>query len=469
MKFAVLVFLTALCCACVSGQSALETQRFVVSTQNFPNPERGFYQQEAPLWLGTAQNPLSSVALAQARLEGVSLLRLYFLLDEFVDKPISSVTLEFIRQQFTTARLSGMKIIPRFAYNFPQGGTYPYKDPDASLPQVLAHIAQLEPVLQQHADVIAFMELGFIGAWGEWHSSTNNLVDAEPSAKINDASKAIVGRLLQALPSSRMVAMRYPPYKQQFYGSAPLTSSEAFSGSPKSRMGAHNDCFLASETDWGTYPENATAREALKNYLAQDNQFLPQGGETCNIAADAQPFVGCTNAIGDLERLHYTALNRGYLEDVYKLWQQQGCLEEVKRRLGYRFVLQSASFPSQVQTSLPLRLELQNQGFATPYNPRGVALVLRRISDGVLTSIVLHDGGLKPDKTFDPRFWTGTRSLETNVSLPNLSAGKYELFLHLFDPEPNLKNRPEYAIRFANQNVWDAALGMNKLGSLEVR
>ncbi|HRF98246.1 MAG TPA: DUF4874 domain-containing protein, partial [Aggregatilineales bacterium] len=72
------------------------------------------------------------------------------------------------------------------------------------------------PILQNNADVIAFMEIGFVGAWGEWHSSTNVLVDANTG--ITDGSKAIITSLLQALPPNRMIAMRYLPYKQQLYG-----------------------------------------------------------------------------------------------------------------------------------------------------------------------------------------------------------------------------------------------------------
>lgn len=461
--------------ACASGQSAPESalvrREYIASNENFANPERGFYQQEAPMWLGSNKNSLSSSQLATARLEGVSVLRLYFLIDEFVQQAISSEALTFIEAQFSTARNAGMKLIPRFAYNFPQGGTYPYKDPDASLTQVLAHIAQLEPILQKNADVIAFLELGFIGAWGEWHSSTNNLVDSEPNAWINDASKAIVSRLLQALPSRRMVAMRYPPYKQQFYGNLPLTAAEAYNATPKARMGAHNDCFLASKTDWGTYPEDLAAREALKNFLASDNLYLPQGGETCNIGADAQPYVGCENAQSELAKLHYSVLNRGYLEDVNKLWQSQGCLETIKQRLGYRFRLLSSSFPDVVSQKFTVKIELQNDGYATPYNPRGVALVLRRNADGNQTRVILHDGNVSPARTFDPRFWhSGKHLLETTLNLPSgMESGAYTLFLHLFDLEIGLQNRSEYAIRLANQDIWDNNLGMNRLGTLEIR
>ena len=46
-----------------------------------------------------------------------------------------------------------------------------------------------------------------------------------------------------------MIALRTPRQKTDLYGATPLTAAEAFTGSPRARIGAHNDCFLASITD----------------------------------------------------------------------------------------------------------------------------------------------------------------------------------------------------------------------------
>ena len=61
-----------------------------------------------------------------------------------------------------------MKMIPRFAYNFGPTGA-----PDASTDRILEHLEQLRPALVANQDVIAFVEAGFIGTWGEWHDSTS--------------------------------------------------------------------------------------------------------------------------------------------------------------------------------------------------------------------------------------------------------------------------------------------------------
>ncbi len=448
------------------------TQRYESSMSNFANPERGFYQQESPLWLNGERIPLQAAALGDLRPAGVSTLRLYLMLDAYRDAAIPTATLEYLQVQFDAARAAGLKVIPRFAYAYPQGGSFPFKEPDAPVERVLSHIAQLEPLLRDNADLISFMEMGFIGAWGEWHSSTNGLVNSDGG--VNADSRRIVARLLEALPKSRMLALRYPPHKRQLLGDAPLTVSEAYSGSDRARIGAHNDCFLASDTDWGTYSSDAKVREATKSYLEADNLYVPQGGETCNDGADAKPYIGCVNALGDLQRLHYSALNRGYLEAVYAGWQKEGCLEAVKRRLGYRFGLLETSLPPLAKPgqALALSISLKNEGFAAPFNARGVALVLRG-ANGESLRVTLNDGlNTSSNRAFDPRFWLPGQTVTLNATLQlpaTLEPGTYQVLLHLYDPAPKLRDRPEYAVQLANVGVWDAQTGMNKLRVLEVK
>ncbi len=442
------------------------TIRYEPLTVNIANPERGFYDQDAVLWFNDERNPMTVDYLRGLRRQKITLVRWYFLIDEFRQSPIDADTLTFIDSQFDAAREAGVKVIPRFAYNFPTSGEYPYSEPDAPLKRVLAHIDQLAPILQENADVIALMELGFVGAWGEWHSSTNHLVDDETG--INDASRQIVARLMAALPQSRTLAMRYMPYKQQLYGDSPLTPAEAFGGSDKARMAAHNDCLLASATDWGTYSENATVREAQKRYLSLDNRFVPQEGETCNANAEAQPYIQCANALAELKRMRWSALNIDYHPQVLNTWRRQGCFDTIAQKLGYRLRLLSLTYTPTVRagTNLTLMLKLRNDGFASPYNPRGLELVLRNQANGQLYRFDLRD-------RFDPRRWLPRRKAYTlNITQalpPDLPTGTYDLLLNLPDPAPTLYGRPEYSIRFANKGTWEASTGFNKLAVLRVR
>ena len=66
----------------------------------------------------------------------------------------------------------------------------------------------------------------------------------------------------------------------------------------------------------------------------------------------------------------------------------------------------------------------------------------------------------------DPRYWLAGTTVTINhtLTLPtNLPAGNYELLLNLPDPETSLAGRPEYSIRFANANTWEASTGFNDL------
>jgi hypothetical protein len=448
----------------VSAQAERQTVTYTPSDENFANPERGFYLQDAPFWLEESLNEQDVLMLQALREdEGISTLRWYLLFDEFRDRPLSAEALAFLDEQFAAARQAGMKVIPRVAYNFPMGGEYPYTEPDAPLEIVLTHIEQLTPVLRANADVIAFMEIGFVGAWGEWHSSTNQLVDGDTG--LNDASRKIITALLTALPRERMVAMRYTPYKQALFGPEPTTLDESLMQTDKARMGAHNDCFLASFTDWGTYSTDPAERAALRDYLHRDNRFVPQGGETCNDAEDAAPFIGCENALADLALLRFSVLNKDYHPGVLQGWRDGGCYDEIARRMGYRLVLLRGDFPTSATTGQPLdlTLTLQNVGVASPYNPRGFEILLRNTVSGAIYLLRL-------DATPDPRRWLpddGEIVLALRGTLPpDMPAGAYELLLHLPDPAAALYGRPAYSIRLANHGIWEDSTGYNQLGAV---
>ena len=234
---------------------------------------------------------------------------------------------------------------------------------------------------------------------------------------------------------------------------------EAHSGTPQARMGHLNDCLLASDTDWGTYPSDPTEREELKQYLSTDNQFVVMGGETCNDAADAQPHIGCSNARAELERMRWSTLHSGYHQGVLDLWRSQGCYDDIGRSLGYRFQLTAGTFPERVTpgAAMTMSLSLDNVGYAAPYNPRSVEIVFRNNTTGAETALAI---------AADPRTWRpGTHGLDWSFDVPtSLAGGEYTLLLNLPDPEPTLTDRADYSIRLANTGTWESSTGYNDLG-----
>lgn len=461
--------LIALCAmlGLIAGLSAASAQTYNTATYqpsdaNFANPERGFYIQRAPLWRESERLALEAADLEAARAQGISLLRAYYVLERYRDRPLEASVFEALEADLNLLRAHGFKVILRFAYNFPLDGEDYRASVDAPVNVVLKHIQQLKPILRAHADIIAHMEAGFIGAWGEWHSSANQLID-HPERGFNASSRAILFALLDALPQERMIALRYPFMKQQLFGASPLTEAQAFTGSPQARLAAHDDCFLASATNWGTYLNAAGEPDInrIKAYLHADNRYLVQSGETCNNDSEALLFTGCSNALSELAYMRWSSLNLDYHPAVIERWQREGCFESIARRLGYRLRLIEARAPQTPSSdgSLELWLSLINTGFASPYNPRGFEIALRSSAGD------LHP--LKLEATPDPRFWLPDQPIALMVRArvpPDLAAGRYELLLRLPDPEPRLANNPRYAIRLANQGLWEAQTGYHALG-----
>ena len=457
---------------------------YTPSTEDFANPERGFYHYSE------STDPLDAAEMASWRNPHqpfsatyevrVALVFRYFTLEDFKNSPISNAYLNAMQQDFVAARQAGVKIIPRFAYTLvTDNGGCDYCPPygDAPKSRVLEHIAQLKPILQANADVIATMQLGFIGIWGEGYYTDFFGDDSQSPFGLspqnwNDRNE-VLAALLDALPADRSVQVRYPQSKQKtVYGpsappsSAALTLGEAFQNTPKARIGHHNDCFLSSDSDVGTYENydinGGTDTLQLKPYTASDTRFVPVGGETC---ADWNPYSNCNGQPGggaqkEMGRMHWSYLNADYNNALNNDWVTGGCIEEIKQKLGYRLELQKGEFPTTGSPgqAISIKIELKNKGFAAPFNARKVRLLMRNVVTGALSDF---------DLAAEPRSWlpgNQIHSIEQTIILPaNIPLGNYELLLHLADPYPALINRPEYAIRLANENTWEIATGYNRL------
>jgi Domain of unknown function (DUF4832)/Domain of unknown function (DUF4874) len=417
---------------------------YVPSTATFANPERGLFRQPncdaAPLdvaWMTTWRTT-----------QNVSLARCVFYLGEFKGdgQAISAAKLSFIQSQTNAVKAAGLKLIVRFAYTQSTSGD------DAKRDTVLGHIDQLAPYFRNNSDVIDVVESGFVGAWGEGYYTQNFGNRGAVSMMDWSNRKAVVTKLLSVVPTTRMVLMRTPLMKRQMYGPSPVTSAAAYNGSALARVGHHNDCFLASPDDQGTYQDPAVEYP----YLQADTTYVAMGGETCALN---RPRSDCPTARQELAMFHYSYLNRDYNAAVMQSWRDGGCMTEVEQRLGYRFALVASLFPASVTpgSTILAQIFVRNTGFATPHNLRRVWLVLRNTSTGTTSRVRLIT---------DPRRWapgTTTAITQTIGTLPTMQPGTYELLLSLPDSSSTLAARPEYAIRMANTGVWDASTGYNRL------
>ena len=464
------------------------------SREDFSNPERGFY-----LPFGTSSEhftPLNKDELVQFQTQPQqaksatysfhgSLIYRAYRLENYKTSAIDDAFLQKMQADFDAVRFAGLKMILRFSYtDKTHTGDCPdeYKicPPygDAAKEIVLKHIAQLKPLLQKNADVISVLQMGFIGIWGENYftdyfgdASTNHLGYVADSSW-RDRNEILLA-LLNALPKDRMIDVRTPQIKQRFvYGpQAPVTSKaltepEGFSETDKARIGFHNDCFLASKDDYGTFysygnssSKRDTANATLRRYFEQDSRYTAVGGETCDDAFSPQN--DCGGAEKEMAAMHYSYLNAAYNNDVNNDWDSGGCVDVIRRSLGYRFVLTDAYLPDAIKarSKIILKIGLKNEGFASPYNPRPLQLILRNERTKTITVIRL--------KTDIRRWFSGTISFEESITLPKqLEPGRYELLLNMPDAYSSLAERSCYSIRLANESVWEPQTGYNNLNHI---
>jgi hypothetical protein len=433
------------------------TVDYLPSDALLTNPERGFYKHTARYSGGTA--PLEVSELLDYRSQGFSLVLRLFYLEDFVGAPIGAQYLALIESDFDAIRQAGLKAVVRFAYT----ETLPPSPPwgDATKSRVLAHLGQLEPLLRANADVIATVQAGFIGVWGEWYYTDHFVADPSAPDQITPQDWAdrrdVLSRLLEALPASRMAQLRTPSYKMQIFETVtPLSDETAHDASHVARTGHHNDCFLASDTDYGTYIDD---RQTEYPYLSSDTTYTPMGGESC---APNPPRSECATALEELELFHWSYVNADYHPDVLDGWVSGQCLDEILRRIGYRLTLLQGAYSDTVRPGdeIHVQIALDNIGWAAPYNPRLVQLLLRHVSSGQLRAVILPQ---------DPRFWlassSGGHELSAAVCVPqDMPAGAYELLLNLPDPVPRLRGRAEYSVQVANDGgVREPATGYNRL------
>lgn len=420
---------------------------FQESMEDFPNPERGFYRARE----------LPKPANFDLREENITLIYGRVSADAFRDRPFSEEFLQAIQNGFDEARKHGIKVNPRVAYNHgPHPGCKARYGDDAPKSLILNHIEQLKPLWHKNKDVINLIDAGFIGGWGEWHSSAHGLDN--PTDR-----RDILFAILDALPQDRMVVQRSPRYKREIFGGSEtsadviLTRELAFDGSHLARVGHLNDCFLSSADDVGTYRyiDKDWPIERELDYIGGESRYVPFGGETCRLHERGR----CENAVKEMEKLHINYLNLSYNPRVIERWREEGCFDEIKLRLGYRFVLESARLPELVKPGgiLEMELAIRNVGFGELFNPRHVEVVLMNNEARSEEVAVLEE---------EPRFWGAgqTTKIHTFLSIPNnLPEGKYALGIRMPDPASSIHDDPRYSIRFANENIWDASTGTNVL------
>ena len=442
------------------------------------NPERGFrFEQQIGLVgdEGMTAGMKSAWRFDDYAKDGVRIAQAYCYLTGCLETDIPQVKLVSLQKDFDRARMLGVKFLLRFAYERDVS-----RRVGPTSERILSHIRQLTPIVQKNADVIYVLQIGWIGAWGEFHSSARRLDEDEKVVA------DVVAATLDMLPENRMTMMRLSRQRtvalRRLGGDHEVTAETAWSATPPARIGFFNDATLANcydagtfLGDYGTYAKMSWA-DVLEakldqpgapvfDRMARESAFVPVDGELFWTGQVEPLLQGGLVSIQRLRRHHYTTfslvhgnseldkspelgaidtwkvtpITRELLEangipcdpDYFSGVPYRTAYEYIRDHLGYRLVVKKCE-----RRDGKVRLTVHNYGFAAPVNRRKAYFAILA-ADGAVTEIPTD---------FDCRRFAAESDTVVECDVPALKDGER---LALWLPDELLADRAEYAIRLA--------------------
>ena len=455
------------------------------------NPERGFWQWH------TLSNADSCAISGSPTPPEMTLIYAALDLSSFINQTsISTTKLNDMSNAFAKMRTNGVKCMVRPLYMNVSG------QPDVtSVARVVGHLADMAPVFAANNDVIACYQAGCIGPWGEWHDYVDHVVGPPMIKSVFEykaAQNQIIGAYLASTPPNSFLLLRRPVFKVQYLntvgynlttGASPLNDSTAFQNTALARLGVFNDAFFSEsdQDDMDTYknwsftdylPSPSWTVSAARTIMAAESQFVPFGGENCANATpstSAYAYGKASQAVTEMGLMHMNFLHDNHDAVILADWLGSASGDTMRRKMGYRFELQSATLPDAVPSggTFSVSASIKNVGFSTIFNRRPVFLRLLNAA----TNAVIQDYDLST--TVDPRRWYPSASAYTlnsgTLTAPNLTGianVKIALWTPEYDNSHSMRNNPAYSVRIASKvtatsaDIWDATtVGWNVLSN----
>jgi len=431
----------------------------------FINPERGWYSGLGLTYNNGSKPSVPSVgSLKTYRGNSVTIPIFQVYLNDFVNTyDLPDYVISTVGETLKNFREAGLKAVLRFAYSWSD----PPVQQDASPEICVHHIQQLKPVFQEYWDVIFVVQAGFIGRYGEWAGGVYTDYYKDKTLAVDGVDqdgaanrRKVIFALLDAVPQNRQIEMRTISAKMSMLQSSyadSITFATAFDGSVNSRLGGHNDCFLYSSNDAGTFGDGKS-----RKMWQQESRFTIMGGETCGSMYD-ETYCNCDNSLLRLSQYHFTYLNyTSSPTNPQYYWKEHGCYDEIEKRLGYRLFLTGATFSEEFRAGghFSIQYGITNEGFASLMNERKLEFVLMNVNNEKEKYTFVSD--------VDPRRWEAGchYDLEEDIELPaTLKSGEtYELFFNLPDIATTLHDNPYFSVRLANKRIWNSLYGYNSMG-----
>lgn len=371
-----------------------------------------------------------------------------------------------LRQTLENCRKNGCVIAMRFRYD-DVGKLNP--EP-SSYDKIIDHINQIrdDGFLEEYKDILAFVESGFVGSWGEhWGGKYCSFED---KARLLDI-------LLDVVPDEIPVTVRTPLTFTTWAGIGEDDIDEYISepDSDASRVCLYNDGYMGSDSDLGTYRNRErdlkwVSRQAVNSYY---------GGEFSGNLEFTQQYETYLpeNSIPEMYYTHLSYIN----SNIYQLYKnytfgEQYDVENVdnsayygetvykfmRDHIGYRFVLRDSDLSTSVQQGgiLTLEADIENTGFANPLMTQKAEIILEKDGNYIKTEVDVNT-----------REWYSctTSSPEFELKIPGgLETGKWNVYFKLSVGNNTQEEMHLRSVKFANNGTWNSALGANYMGSFNV-
>ncbi|MCQ2417617.1 MAG: DUF4832 domain-containing protein [Oscillospiraceae bacterium] len=372
-----------------------------------------------------------------------------------------------LRGTFENCRSNGSTIALRFRYD--DDGT---KNPEpATFDMLKKHIRQIgdSHILEDYQDILMYVESGFVGCYGEqWGGKYCSL----------EEKAELLEMLLEIVPDPIPVTVRTPNIFAAWCG-IPVSELENYvsePGSKAARVGLYDDGYMGSDSDLGTY-SNRVGETTWLGRQAETSYF---GGEYSGNLEFAQKYDTYLpqNAIPEMYKTHVSYIN----SNIFKLYQNdifssaydisqgdhsayygQTVYKFIRDHLGYRFVLRAVNMPESVTQGQKLKMQfaVENTGFANPIRSQNAEILLEKNGNYMRASVPL-----------DSRTWRSAAVTEQSLQIQipgELEPGEWNVYLKLSVGDNTVSQMAMRSVQFANPDIWDAGLGANYLGTIQVQ
>ncbi|MDR0979066.1 MAG: DUF4832 domain-containing protein, partial [Lachnospiraceae bacterium] len=408
------------------------------SNLKYANPNRGFYisrhitlpeiytEEEKLTMLKNANSDL-----LQGERNKLTLVTLVVTLDKTLNSPITDDGLQALSDFLEKYGEMGYQVIIRFNY-----GDRPVIEPD-NFSTMLKHIEQVGPILKKYADIIPVYQAGFIGAYGEWHSTIYEGVVYE-----NQVLDAMFENSSPLTQISIREPKDYRNYMEHVNNDEDVIK----------RFGQYNDAFLSTYSDMGTYDNKKREEDLIYMESITANTFY--GGEA--VFRD-EAYSNITNANREMRLLHTNYLNSEYDENMFEFWKSQTVTEEIDEvfagqngfdyifsRLGYRFVLKESRLTKTIKQgdNLHISISIENTGFGNPIGINNTYLLLEKDENYYRMHLDIDPEEIK----------CGTiKTYNLVVSIPlDLNPTEWNVYIQMSSNETSIDEPDIRFVKFAN-------------------